>query len=189
MKSMKERITIICIISILLCALSSVAFSTSEGTAENIISFGRLKIQPINNRMDENGEEVSVTTEEEKLNGNQVSRIIKVKNICEHPVYVRVKIEFSGEDKQGKFQAGEYVSFQDPTGEWVKHGEWYYHSKALEQDQVTGNLFEELIFDLDRLKTDHAGSKIEFVVSAQAVQSENNGTSAETANGWPKEAE
>ncbi len=60
-----------------------------------------------------------------------------------HPVYVRVKIEFSGEDKQGKFQAGEYVSFQDPTGEWVKHGEWYYHSKALEQDQVTGNLFEE----------------------------------------------
>ena len=55
--------------------------------------------------------------------------------------------------------------------------------------QVTGNLFEELIFDLDRLKTDHAGSKIEFVVSAQAVQSENNGTSAETANGWPKEAE
>ena len=44
MKSMKERITIICIISILLCALSSVAFSTSEGTAENIISFGRLKI-------------------------------------------------------------------------------------------------------------------------------------------------
>ena len=139
--------------------------------------------------MDENGEEVSVTTEEEKLNGNQVSRIIKVKNICEHPVYVRVKIEFIGEDKQGKFQAGEYVSFQDPTGEWVKHGEWYYHSKALEQDQVTGNLFEELIFDLDRLKTDHAGSKIEFVVSAQAVQSENNGTSAETANGWPKEAE
>ena len=75
------------------------------------------------------------------------------------------------------------------TGEWVKHGEWYYHSKALEQDQVTGNLFEELIFDLDRLKTDHAGSKIEFVVSAQAVQSEDNGTSAETANGWPKEAE
>ena len=65
MKSMKERITIICIISILLCALSSVAFSTSEGTAENIISFGRLKIQLINNRMDENGEEVSVTTEEE----------------------------------------------------------------------------------------------------------------------------
>ena len=83
MKSMKERITIICIISILLCALSSVAFSTSEGTAENIISFGRLKIQLINNRMDENGEEVSVTTEEEKLNGNQVSRIIKVKNICD----------------------------------------------------------------------------------------------------------
>lgn len=37
---------------------------------------------------------------------------------------------------------------------------------------MTGNLFEELIFDLDRLKTDHAGSKIEFVVSAQAVQSE-----------------
>ncbi len=189
MKSMKERISVICVVLILLCSLSSVAFSSGTGTADNIISFGRLKIEIMNHTVDENGEEVSVTTEEEKLTGNKVSRIVKIKNVCRHPMYVRVKIEFKGEDNQGKFPAEEYVSFEDPSGEWLKQDGWYYYRERLEPEQETGNLLEELYFDLDRLMTDHAGRKIDFSVSAQAVQSENNGMTAETAGGWPQEAE
>lgn len=134
------------------------------------------------------GMEVPVEQSNEKLTGSQVSRIIKVKNVCENPMYVRVKIEFKGEDKQGEFPANQYVSLMQSAVDWVQSGDWFYYNKVLESEKETTNLLDGLQFDLDRLMTEHAGSSIDFSVYAQAVQSKHNGTSAEKAQGWPQEA-
>lgn len=188
MRNMKERMTICCIVLLFLCMLFSTAFLSGGGKAENILTFGRLRLQLINHTVDEDGQEVAVTEENEKLNGTKVSRIIKIKNICEHPMYVRVRIDFKGEDDQKPFSAEEYVSFNSPNAKWSQKEEWFYFSDSLEPGCETDNLLTELTFDLDRLMTDHAGSNITFTVYAQAVQSEHNGYTAEMAKGWPQEA-
>lgn len=188
MKSKKERFLIIGAIVLLLCTLSTTAFITDGVTTNNVLTFGRLRLELINHTLNENGEEVSVEQTEEKLTGNNVSRMIKVKNICENPMYVRVKIDFKGEDKQGTFPAGEYASFENPNGTWSQKNEWFYYEIPLEPGKETDNLLTELNFDLDRLMTDHPGSSIDFVVSAQAVQTVHNGDTAMEAKGWPQEA-
>ncbi len=189
MSGKKKKLLVVSIILILLCTLSTVAFLTSGAVSDNVITFGNLRLKLINNTMDENGTEVPVEQLEEKLSGTSVSRIVKVKNICKNPMYVRVKIEIKGEDKQGEFSVNEYVSFKNPDGGWHQNDSWFYYTRALLPGQETSDLIRELQFDLDRLMTDHAGSKLTFKVSAQAVQSENNGSSSEEAKGWPQEAE
>mgnify|MGYP003371809087 FL=1 len=189
MSSKKKKLLIASVVLILLFTLSSIAFLTSRAVSDNVITFGNLKLKLINNTIDKEGMEVPVEQLEEKLTGTSVSRIIKVKNICENPMYVRVKVEIKGEDEQGGFSANEYVSFKTPDSGWSSQSQWFYYTKELKAGQETSDLFRELQFDLDRLMTDHAGSKLTFKVSAQAVQSENNGMSAEEAKGWPQEAE
>lgn len=188
MSDKNKRLLIVGVVVLLLCALSTTAFLTSERVSDNVLTFGNLRVQLINNTIDETGAEVPVEQSEEKLTGTSVSRIIKVKNICKNSMYVRVKIEFKGEDKQGEFAANEYVSFQHSGKGWSQGADWFYYTKELKPEQQTTDLFRELQVDLDRLMTDHAGSKLTFKVSAQAVQSDNNGASAEEAQGWPKEA-
>ena len=188
MKSIKERLIIVSIMVVLLCTLTTTAFLSSGGVADNIITFGNLRLQLVNHTINAEGLEVPVEQSNEKLTGTEVSRIIKVRNVCENPMYIRVKIEFKGEDKQGVFQANQYVSLMQSSGDWVQVGDWYYYHPVLEPVKETSNLLEGLQFDLDRLMTEHVGSTIDLCVYAQAVQSKHNGTSAEKAQGWPQEA-
>lgn len=188
MKSIKERLIIVSIMVLLLCTLTTTAFLSSGGVADNIITFGNLRLQLVNHTINAEGNEVPVEQSNEKLTGTEVSRIIKVRNVCENPMYIRVKIEFKGEDKQGVFQANQYVSLMQSENGWVQAGDWFYYNKVLESEKETTNLLDGLQFDLDRLMTEHAGSSIDFSVYAQAVQSKHNGTSAEKAQGWPQEA-
>lgn len=188
MSSKKKKMLTVSIVAILLCTLSTAAFLTSGEVSDNVVTFGNLRLKLINNTIDDNGDEVAVNQLEEKLTGNSVSRIIKVQNVCKNPMYVRVKIEFEGEDKNGEFSTKEYVSFESSKSSWTNKDGWFYYNKILKPDQMTSDLFRELRFDLDKLMTDHSGGTLQLKVSAQAVQSENNGSSALSANGWPQEA-
>ena len=190
MNSRNSKSKIVFGISILLllgfCLLSSSAFFAKSITANNIVSFGNLKLQLINNTIDETGKEIAVTEEKEKIDEPKVSRIIKVKNVCDNSMYVRVKIELTGECGQTGFMADPYVNYDFNDGEWKKQGEWFYYLEELRPKEVTGNLIEKFEFDTNRLTGDFAGSTIVLKVSAQAVQSEHNGNSLE-AQGWPEE--
>ncbi len=188
MSSKKKKMLIVSIVAILLCALSTSAFLTSGEVTDNVITFGNLRLKLINNTIDNNGDEVSVKQLEEKLTANNVSRIIKVQNVCKNPMYVRVRVEFEGEDKYGKFSTKDYVSFNRLDNSWISKDGWFYYNKVLKPKEKTSDLFRELRFDLDKLMTDHRGGTLQLNVKAQAVQSENNGSSAQNANGWPQEA-
>lgn len=176
----------ICILLLLMMGLfSSLAFNTESITTDNIITFGSLRLQLINNTMDAAGSEVAVEYEKEKLETSNVSRIIKVKNVCENSMFVRVKVDLKGKDSQTLFDAASYVQCNFSDNRWEKRDEWYYYLDTLEPDEVTSNLLDGLVFDLDKLTSDHAGSTIVFEVSAEAVQSEYNGENALEAEGWP----
>lgn len=186
-RSINKRVLGTCILLLLAFGFfSSSAFFTKSIKTDNVVSFGSLKLQLINNTIDETGKEIAVTEENEKINASEVSRIIKVKNVCDTPMYVRVKIELIGKDSQTTFNADSYVKYTFNDRKWKKQGDWYYYLDELNPKEVTNNLIETLEFDVNRLGSEFAGSTIHFNVSAQAVQSEHNGSALE-AQGWPEE--
>ena len=187
-RSKSRRAFSICILLLLLIFsfLSSSAFFAKSIKTDNIISFGELKLKLINNTLDEKGREIAVTEENEKITASKVSRIIKVKNVCDNSMYVRVKIELTGETEQTTFNADSYAKYNFDDEKWKKQGEWFYYLAVLSPNEITGNLIEELEFDIDRLGSDFLGSTVTLKVSAQAVQSEHN-TSILEAHGWPEE--
>ena len=187
-KSKDGRILVLCILLLLLTfgILSSSAFLTNSIKTDNIISFGDLKLQLINNTLDEKGREIAVTEENEKINTTKVSRIIKVKNVCDNSMYVRVKIELTGQKDQTAFNVDSYAKYDFNDEKWKKQGDWFYYLSELNPNETTGNLMEELEFDMDRLGSDFPGSTVTLKVSAQAVQSEHNSNILES-QGWPEE--
>ena len=187
-KSKDGRVFVICILLLLLMFsfFSSSAFFAKSIKTDNIISFGELKLQLINNTLDEKGREIAVTTENEKIKSSKVSRIIKVKNVCDNSMYVRVKIDLTGIKDQTTFNADSYAKYSFDDKKWKKQGAWFYYLTELNPNEITGNLIEKLEFDMDSLGSDFPGSTVTLKVSAQAVQSNHNSSVLE-AQGWPEE--
>lgn len=188
MKTKTERLLTVSLVLLLFSVLFSAAFLTSSGTTDNIITFGNLKLELINNTLDEQGKEVAVENEQEKLERSNVSRIVKVKNICEYPMYVRVRIDLIGNDHQTSFDANQYVSLNTKEENWTYRDGWYYFVNILQPEDTTDDLLKGLEFDLDRLGSDHAGAEISMQVLTQAVQSDNNAADVLDVVGWPEEA-
>ncbi len=172
-----------------LCLLlfSSSAFFTNRIKTDNVISFGNIKVQLLNHTLDENGNEVEVKSDEESLRYENVSRIIKVKNVCAHPAYIRVKLNMTGQDDAGTFPADKYVTYDFADAKWQEKDGWFYYTEILEPDKTTEDLMRGIKFDINKLTKDHAGSSIKFKVNLQAVQSQNNSKDVFKAQGWPEE--
>ena len=177
----------LCALVLLASVLFSSAFYQAQLKTNNVITFGSIKIQLLNYMLDENQQEVEVPKEAQPLRLGDVSRIVRVKNICKEPAFLRVKIALEVETEQQTAPAAGYVSVQGTNDAWVQQGEWLYYDHALQPGQQTENLMQSLCFDIDKLTSDYAGADVNLRVEAQAVQAKHNGTSAMQAQGWPKE--
>ena len=71
------------------------------------------------------------------------------------------------------------------TEKWTEgeDGYWYYN-KALESGETTAPLFDTVEFAL-KMGNEYQESTCVIDVTAQAVQTANNGSSALEAAGWP----
>lgn len=189
MNKENKRHLIELLIVLCLVIFSSSAFLVRDLNISNIITFGNIKVNLINHTVDENGKEVKVTNEKELLKKSDVSRIIKVKNVCKNPAFVRIKLVLSGteKDKKTSYDVSHYMTCKTPHSKWKKKGEWFYYTEVLEPNMTSEDLIDSVHFDLDQLGSYHAGSTLTLNVKLQAVQSEHNSKSALTAKGWPKE--
>ena len=52
---------------------------------------------------------------------------------------------------------------------------------------MTKPLFTEVVFDGPNMTNEYQNCTVEVIVTAQAVQSANNGEAVLTADGWPEE--
>lgn len=175
-------LTILC-----LMVLSSSAFFINKMRTDNVITFGNIKIQLINHTLDEHGNEIEVKDEEEILRNEDVSRIIKAKNVCNYPAYVRIKLNMLGQDDTEFFQAEDYVKYNFADNKWQEKDGWFYYTSILEPNKTTEDLMRGIQFDIDKLTADHAGSDISFKIHLQAVQSKNNADDIFEVKGWPEE--
>lgn len=187
MKQKKRYIFILSFLFVISLACVS-TFLVRQNKFENVITFGDLKLEIINRSLDENGQEIDVTDVKEKLKKAHVDRIVKIKNICQNDMYVRVKIDLQGKDMNDQdYSPSSYIKMNGCEDEWIYHDGWYYYRDILKPDVTTENLLSDIEFDMDKLTSNYPGSDIELNIEAQAVQSTHNATNVLDASGWPKE--
>lgn len=181
----------VALLAIMLAGSGSLAYFTSEKQTHNIITSGGIDIELIQKVENNDGKLVTVPEITGQLiPGTGINGAVSVENQGKSQAWIRLKAEASIEDENGnplpESTKGSVpvVSFSN-TKAWKlgEDGYWYYQ-KPVDPKKETDSWFEGLKMD-HRVGNDYQNSTIYLNVHAQAVQTANNGKSAEEAIGWP----
>ena len=190
-KLRKRNILLLALLALLLLtAVSSVlAFTTRTTRVTNVVSYGSVKLEIIENTLS-NGLEVPYTqTGAVPIEADEYSRIVRLKNIGKHPIYVRVALSLTAVDSGGSAVTvpADCYSFDIDKTAWAEQDGWYYYDcPALAHNEETTDLMTKIMFDHIKL-TDLSGCQLTLNIQAEAVQSENNGDRVWNAQGWPSD--
>lgn len=181
---MKRKLLILSVLAICVATLAAgtLAYFTAEGKAHNVITTGGVEIAVQEWANEEK------TKPFEDLTGvmpnTTVTKIAEIKNTGAADAWVRVKVE-----KNIKLQ-GEgtpdtaLVELKLNTADWTEKDGYYYYTKALKPGEVTEPIFTAVTFNAD-MGNEYQNATATVDVSAQAVQTANNGDTVMDAKGWP----
>lgn len=191
----KKKLIAIAAAAVMLAALTvsgSLAYFTAKGTAKNVITSGSIRIQLVEHTVDGSG--IVVTFPEEGLSelypGASASKIVQVENTGSGEAWIRVKVEPSIQDAEGRplpmvLEEGEpAVSYEALEG-WTYRDGCYYYDKPVAGGALTDELLNEILFS-PLMGNEYQGCTVNILISAQAVQTAHNGESALEAQGWPE---
>ena len=188
---MSRRIKIIILLLSIICLLimaTTVAFITREKVANNILTFGNIKMQLLQTTLDKNNMEKCINDDEsfDIMHNSTVSRMIRVKNLGKHDFFLRISLKMMGKDKNNnEFDAYNLVTYDINTEDWIYREGWYYYKTIVKQGETTSNLITKIMFDIDNITSNYPNGNFKFDVDAQAVQSENNAKDVLSVEGWP----
>ena len=179
-----RKLLILSVLAICIATLAAgtLAYFTSEGKAHNVITTGGVEIT-VQEWADE-----EKTKPFENLSGvmpnTTVTKIAEVKNTGASDAWVRVKVEknirLQGE---GTPDTG-LVELPLNTDDWTEKDGYFYYTKALKPGEVTAPIFTAVTFKAD-MGNEYQNATATVDVSAQAVQTANNGDAVMDAKGWP----
>ena len=124
--------------------------------------------------------------------GMTVTKIAEVENTGASAAWVRVKltpaIELADDAvlPDGFTVNTGLVKPDVNTDDWTRGSDGYYYcNKALAAGETTAPVLNSVTFDV-AMGNEYQGATATVTVTAQAVQTANNGDSALTAAGWPE---
>ena len=188
---MKKKIAIGAVLVLCLSMLiySTIAYFNTADTARNVITAGDIKIE-LQETAIRDGEEILFEQSQERFDvmpGQDVSKIVRVKNTGSNPAYIRVEVQKAialAADAQGDVDL-ELVSLDFDSEKWTLRNDcYYYYNEPLAPGETTAALFRNVKFDTG-MGNMYQGSTATIKVSAQATQVKNNGDNALDAKGWP----
>lgn len=186
MKNNKKIVSLLAIISILsVMVFSTLAYFTAEDSALNKITTGNVEIELHDETLNDKEELVAFPEDGFTgiMPGDVVSKVVNVKNTGDNPVWIRVELDKS--ITEGLNFNG--IALDINSADWTLGADgWYYYNKLVNPTEVTSNLLTKVTFD-KLLGNEYFDAHVEIDVSAQAVQSQNNGTTVLEAEGWPEE--
>lgn len=162
-------------------AAGTLAYFAGSGTAHNVVTSGGVEIaldEWADEERTERFEDVSGVTP-----GSSVGKVVEVENTGSAPAWVRVKVEIGGDLGDEAARGLVAVDLNEPA--WVSSGGWLYYAEPLAPGAVTAPAFTKVSFS-EEMDSDWAGADVRVRVSAQAVQSDNNGSTVLGAAGWPE---
>lgn len=122
----------------LACLCGTLAFTVDMVPANNVLSFGSVKVRVCEYTLNEQGEEIPFEANEHgdypdtKASGSDISRIVRVENAGAQPEYVRARLRMTSVAPDGSSaDASGNVAFHVNAGEgspWIDGGDgWYYY--------------------------------------------------------------
>lgn len=147
----------------LACLCGTLAFTVDMVPANNVLSFGSVKVRVCEYTLNEQGEEVPFEADEHgdypdtKAGGSDISRIVRVENAGAQPEYVRARLRMTSVASDGSTaDASDNVAFNVNAGEgfpWIDGGDgWYYYrglagrGGMLDPGAMTESLMDSLRF-------------------------------------------
>lgn len=187
---MKRKLLLlsVMVICIAIAAAGTLAFFNGDATAHNVITTGKVGITV--NEYSKYDPDKRVKYENEQtgiMPGTTVDKIVVVSGEDgTADAWVRVKFTKSiqlAAGKQGKVDLG--LIKLNTGANWIdgKDG-WFYYNAPVKANQEAAPALLSVQFDAT-MGNAYQGATATVDVLAQAVQCANNGTSAQTASGWP----
>lgn len=191
---MKKRILVVAalVICVAIAATGTLAYFTATGTARNVITSGGISIA-----IEEKTQSGDALVDFPKegltgiMPGTSASKIVKIKNIGTSEAWIRVKVESSITNADGELlpdtlRGGiSVMEFRTLSG-WTKGADgYYYYNKPVAAGASTTELLREVSF-APEMGNEYQGCTAQLLISAQAVQTANNGETVTEAKGWPE---
>ena len=183
---MKRKLLIVSIVAICIAILAagSLAYFTAEGTAHNVITTGGVEIEL--KEWADAEKKIPFENMTGVMPGTPVTKIVEVKNTGASDAWVRVKVEKKIEPKtEGVEIDPNLVELDLDTEKWEYKDGFYYYKEALKPNETTKPILGSVTFK-PTMGNEYQNAKISVEVSAQAVQTANNGKTVTEAAGWPK---
>lgn len=187
---MKKKIlliaTVLSLISIL--TIGTLAYFTAEEKASNVITSGNINIELQEKMLDpDSGEEIDFPENGivGAMPGDEISKIVRVKNIGDNDAYIRMKVESTVNDESGGILDTNPILLDLNATDWTLKDGYYYYNEILKNGEMSEPLFTTVTFDGDTMNNDYKNSRVSIEVTAYAVQSANNGSTVLDAVGWP----
>lgn len=183
---MKRKLLIVSVVAICIAILAagSLAYFTAEGKAHNVITTGGVEIA----LLEWADEDMTIPYSKESVGvmpGTKVTKRVQVKNTGASDAWVRVKVEKKIERKT---EVGEIdlnlVELDLDTEKWEYKNGFYYYKEALKPNDKTTPILRSVEFK-PAMDNVYQNAQISVDISAQAVQTANNGPTVKDAQGWP----
>ena len=191
---MRKKVLLAAAVAICLAVGTSgtLAYFTSENTAHNVITSGGVNIEVVEKTQDKNGALVDFPKEGMKgvMPGTDVSKIVSVKNTGESEAWIRVQVESKIKAADGADlpltieKVGSVMTYTVGGGWSLGEDGYYYYTKPVAAGETTDILFDTVTF-APQMGNEYQNCTANIEISAQAVQTANNGTTVLEAKGWP----
>lgn len=192
---MKKKVLLISVAAsvIALVASGTLAYFTADDVAHNIITSGGVDIELVEKTELPDGTMAEFPEEGVSgvMPGTVVSKIVTVENTGASQAWIRVKVDAYIVSEDGKelpdtLEDGSPVMSFEISKKWVEKDGYYYYVDPVSPGSSTDVLMNEVVFDL-LMGNEYQKCTANLIVSAEAVQTANNGKSATEALGWPKD--
>lgn len=184
---MKKKIAILAVLAILVAsvAVGSLAYYTHEDTVINTITSGGVTIRLVEQTLQGDAlVDFPAGGISGVMPGSSVSKIVTVENQGSE-AWVRILVETAVTDGEGGELPADVMSF-DIGADWHLGADgYYYYTLPVAQGESTQPLFEHVTFSTD-MGNEYQNCTVNITVSAQAVQTANNGAAYQDAQGWPE---
>lgn len=187
---MKRKLLLlsVMVICIAIAAAGTLAFFNGDATAHNVITTGKVGITVNEYSKYDPDERVKYENNQTGIMpGTTVNKIVVVSGEDgTADAWVRVKFTKSiqlAAGKQGKVDLG--LIKLNTGANWIDGEDgWFYYNAPVKANQEAAPALLSVQFDAT-MGNAYQGATATVDVLAQAVQCANNGTSAQTAGGWP----
>lgn len=162
-------------------------FNDSTESGKNQIRSGFLSVKVVESTIPE-GEDTAVPYPEAPIKimpSVEVSKIVTIQNTGDLNAWISVRVDKT----VASMETGELLPVDTGlfdcdfnTVDWTQKGDYWYYNKPLKAGETTKPLFTTVTF-ASEMDNAYANSTITFLVTANAVQSDLNGSSAQDA-GW-----